>query len=97
MNCGILLCHPELFRPTKLSSCLPRRAVVVERFADVSQTEGFMARSRRTPATLISRCSWELSGRKLERKIKKSETCRRQVNCSHGAPGQAECQIGEGF
>jgi hypothetical protein len=33
-----------------------------------------MARSRRTPAMLVGRCSWELSDRKLQRKIKKSQT-----------------------
>jgi hypothetical protein len=27
-----------------------------------------MARSRRTPATLVCRCSWELSSRELQRK-----------------------------
>jgi hypothetical protein len=32
--------------------------------------KGFKARSRRTPAMLVGRCSWELSGRKLHRKIK---------------------------
>ena len=37
-------------------------------------TEGFMARSRRTPAIFIGRCFWELSGRKLQRTIKKSQT-----------------------
>src|SRR5882757_8530007 len=44
-----------------------------KRFADLSQTEGFIARSRRTPAMPVDRCSWELSGRKLHRKIKKSQ------------------------
>jgi hypothetical protein len=29
-----------------------------------------MARSRRTPAMLVGRCSWELSGRELQRRIK---------------------------
>jgi hypothetical protein len=33
-----------------------------------------MARSRRTPAMFVGGCSWELSGRKLHRKIKKSQT-----------------------
>jgi hypothetical protein len=33
-----------------------------------------MARSRRTPAMLVDRCSWELSGRKLQRNLKKSQT-----------------------
>src|ERR1700693_2200295 len=33
-----------------------------------------MARSRRTPAMLVGRCSWELSGRKLQRNIKNSQT-----------------------
>jgi hypothetical protein len=33
-----------------------------------------MARSRRTPAMLIGRCSYELSGRKLQLKIEKSQT-----------------------
>ena len=37
-----------------------------EALADLSQTEGFMARSRRTSAMLVGRCSWELSGRKLQ-------------------------------
>src|SRR6201998_26352 len=36
-------------------------------------TKGFMARSRRTPAMLPSGYSWELSGRKLQRKLKKSQ------------------------
>ncbi len=34
-------------------------------------TEGFMARSRRTPAMLVARCSSKLSGRKLQGKLKK--------------------------
>src|ERR1700758_5498289 len=33
-------------------------------------TKGFMARSRRTPAMLVGRCSRELSSRKLPRKKK---------------------------
>jgi hypothetical protein len=33
-----------------------------------------MARSRRTPAMIVGICCWELSGRKLQRKIKKSQT-----------------------
>ena len=33
-----------------------------------------MARSRRTPSMFIGRCFWELSGRKLQRTIKKSQT-----------------------
>jgi hypothetical protein len=32
-----------------------------------------MARSRRTPAMLVGRCSSELSGRKLQGKSKKSQ------------------------
>jgi hypothetical protein len=36
---------------------------------------GLMARSRRTPAMLLGRCSWELSGRKLHRKKKSGEIC----------------------
>ena len=39
-------------------------------------TKGFMARSRRTPATLPGRCSWELSGREPQRKLKRSQTRR---------------------
>jgi hypothetical protein len=36
-------------------------------------TEGFMARSRRTPAMLVGRCSSELSGHRLQGKLKKSQ------------------------
>jgi hypothetical protein len=36
-----------------------------------------MARSRRTPAMLPGRCSWELSGRELQRKIKSHNFLRR--------------------
>jgi hypothetical protein len=36
-------------------------------------TKGFMARSRRTPAMLVGRCSSELSGHKLQGKLKKSQ------------------------
>src|SRR6202020_2197075 len=51
--------QPAVFQvPTKPSSCLPRRAVGAKCFADLSQTEGFIARSRRTSAVLVGRCSW---------------------------------------
>src|SRR5271170_7493070 len=33
-------------------------------------TEGFMARSRRTPAMLVGRCSSQLSGHRLQGKLK---------------------------
>jgi hypothetical protein len=33
-----------------------------------------MARSRRTPAMFVGRCFWGLFDRKLQRKIKKSQT-----------------------
>ena len=52
---------------TKLSSCLPRRAVGAKRLADLSYKEAFIARSRRTPAMRTIRCLRELSGRKLHR------------------------------
>ena len=49
----------------------PDKAVILsEALRRSIATEGFMARSRRTPAMLVGRCSWELSGRKLQRKIK---------------------------
>src|ERR1700733_2957533 len=53
LRCAIRV--PRPYRPTTspLSSCLPRRAVGAKRFADLSQTEGFIARSRRTPRVLI--------------------------------------------
>src|ERR1700739_4298609 len=37
-------------------------------------TKGFIARSRRTPAMLPGGCSRELSGRKLQREVKRSQT-----------------------
>jgi hypothetical protein len=54
----------------------PRQSRHPERSASqiYRKQRGFMARSRRTPAMLVGRCSWELSGRKLQRKIKKSQT-----------------------
>jgi hypothetical protein len=46
-----------------------------------------MARSRRTPATLVGRCLWELSGRKLRRKIKRSQI-RSEADLSQPAPSE---------
>ncbi len=57
----------------KASSCLPRRAVGAKRLADLSHHRGFMARSRRTPAMLVRRHSSELSGHRLQGKLKKSQ------------------------
>ena len=61
-----------------------------------------MVRSRRTPAMLVGRCVWELSGRKLQRKIKKSQAPseadlpRRAVEGSavrRTSPGNAEYYV----
>ncbi len=57
----------------KASSCLPRRAVGAKRFADLWHNRGFMARSRRTPAMLVGRCSLELSGHRPQGELKKSQ------------------------
>ena len=68
--------HPTrccLVPSTKSSSCLPRRAVGAKRLADLSHNRWFMARSRRTPAMLVGRCSSELSGHRLQGKSKKSQ------------------------
>jgi hypothetical protein len=53
----------------------PDRAVILsEALRRSIANRGLYARSRRTSAMLVGRCSWELSGRKLHRKIKKSQT-----------------------
>ncbi len=68
--------HPTrccLVPSRKASSCLPRRAVGAKRVADLWHNRGFMARSRRTPAMLVGRCSSELSGHRLQGKLKKSQ------------------------
>ena len=47
--------QPDVFNLfTKLSSCLPRRAVGAKRLADLSHKEASIARSRRTPAMRLS-------------------------------------------
>ncbi len=68
--------HPTrccLVPSRKASSCLPRRAVGAKRLADLWHNRGFMARSRRTPAMRVGRCSSELSGHRLRGKLKKSQ------------------------
>ena len=68
--------HPTrcCFVPSrKASSCLSRRAVGAKRLADLSHHRGFMARSRRTSAMLVGRCSSELSGHRLQGKLKESQ------------------------
>jgi hypothetical protein len=45
-----------------------------------------MARSRRTPAMLVGRCSWELSGRKLQRKDKRITNSEWKPPNPHAAP-----------
>src|ERR1700756_4511936 len=69
--------HPLLFVIPTGAERLRFRGPFVEMFFDgakrlahLSDTEGFRARSRRTSTILVSRCSCQLSGRKLQRKRK---------------------------
>jgi hypothetical protein len=64
--------HIQLAVFQALSS--PQQSRHPERSASqIYRKQGFMARSRRTPAMHVGRGSCELSGRKLHRKIKKSQ------------------------
>jgi hypothetical protein len=56
-------------RPTGYISPLNKSVILSEALRDLSQTDGFMAWSRRTSAKLVDRCSWGLSGRKQQLKI----------------------------
>src|ERR1700733_14322381 len=83
--------------PTKPSSCLPRLAVGAKRFADRSQTEALWrgveepvpSVAEGTPAMLVGRCFWELSDRKLHRKIKKSQPPSEADLSRHAVEGSA--------
>jgi hypothetical protein len=61
--------QPAVFRPCD------KAVILSEALRRTTVNKGSMARSRRTPAMLIGRCYWELSGRKLQRK-KKSQKLR---------------------
>ena len=68
--------EPVTFSIFSCFSCIqaPGKAVILsEALRRSIANRGFMARSRRTPAMLVGRCFWELSDRKLQRKIKKSQ------------------------
>jgi hypothetical protein len=59
----------------------PDKAVILsEALRRSIANRGLMARSRRTPAMLVGRCSRELSGRKLQLKIK-SHKLRAKPTC----------------
>src|SRR6202046_3732384 len=79
--------RPDIFQSPRKRRHPERSASQIYRI-----TQGFMARSRRTPAMLVGRCSSELSGHRLQRKSKSHSLRpeRTRISC-HVALDRAAC------